>query len=383
MPNYLTPENYNDENDEYSIKSAETNTTAFIGVTQTGDRYENRPTLVIDWNDFVIKFGRYTEDTPYMAPAVSSFFLNGGQKAYIVKVNDDTDVSVIGVDNGRDDRTGLQSLLDLDSISIILTPGITGHEVMKAMIRHCEYLEDRIVIFDTPKNMTSVSDLIDYSSYAVSTAGFAVLYTPWYKSKVEYVDIDNNIQHKKIFIPPCGALAGLYAKVDREKGVHHSVASNIIEGALALEVNYNSTEQSSLYSKRINFIRMFPKKGIVVWGARTTATNPEMKYISIRRFLIFVKVSILQSTQWVVLEENTQHLWTKLRELIEHFLFEQWRGGALAGARPDDAYFVQCGYKETMTADDITHGRVICMIGMSVIRPAEFQILKLEWEIDN
>jgi len=129
MPNYLTPESYVEENDAVldTIKSVETGTTAFIGVTQTGDRYENRPTLVTDWSDFTMKFGRYTEETPFMAPAVSSFFLNGGQKAYIVKVSDDTDASLIGVDNGSDDRTGLQSLLDLDTVSIVHAPGITEH----------------------------------------------------------------------------------------------------------------------------------------------------------------------------------------------------------------------------------------------------------------
>ena len=385
MPNYLTPESYVEENDvlSYTIKSVETGTTAFIGLTQTGESYENRPILVTDWNDFTMKFGYYTEETPFMAPAVSSFFLNGGQKAYIVKVSDDTDASLIGVDNGENDRTGLQSFLDLDTISMLVAPGITVPAVMKAMIRHCESLKDRIVIFDTAENMTSVNDLIDHSSYAVSDDGFSVLYTPWYQSKVAYVDTDNRIQSKEIFIPPSGALAGLYAKMDREKGVHHNIGNAEIEGALALKVNYNSAEQSILNPKRINCIRMFPTKGIVVWGARTTATNPSFKYISIRRLLIFIRTSILQSTRWVFFEENTQHLWTKLREEIGYFLFEQWRRGALAGAKPDDAYFVKCGYNETMTADDIANGRVICIIGLSVISPAEFQILKLEWETDN
>jgi len=365
-----------------SIKSAEASTTAFIGMTQNGESYENRPTLVRGWDEFVVMFGYYTEDAPFMAAAVFSFFLNGGEKAYIVKVKDDTDASVIGVDNGRGERSGLQSLLDLDTISIILVPGITSPAVMAACVRHCERLEDRIVIFDTPENMTSVTELIDYSSHAVSDKGFAVIYTPWYKSVVEYRDVSdgNKVKRKEIFIPPSGALAGLYAKVDREKGVNKAVANIQIEGALALKVNYNNSEQDILNPKGVNCIRMFWEKEILVWGARTTATNSELKYISIRRFLIFLKISIVQSTQWVGFEENRQQLWTKLKKVIENFLEDQWRKGALQGSTPNKSFFVKCGYLETMTAEDIGNGRVVCLIGVSLFKAEEFTILHLEWK---
>ena len=381
MPTDQTPGVYIEEIGSSSrpIEGVATSITAFIGETQTGSEHENIPTMVTSSGEFITKFGYYTDTAPYMAAAVMSFFLNGGSRAYIVKTPDSTDASIIGSTHA----TGLTSLVDIDEVAIVTVPGITTPLVIEALIAHCELLKDRIAILDAAENTTSVPDFIDpaagYINDVVSRNGFAALYTPWYKSAVEYIDTaDNNtIKTKQIFIPPSGALAGIYARNDRERGVHKAPANIQVRGALALKVNYSGREQALLNPKGINCIREFPGRGILVWGARTMASDPLWKYVSVRRLLIFLEISIYEGTKWVLFEANTQVLWAKVRQSIENFLMQQWRNGALMGSRPRDAFFVRCGYPDTMTQEDITNGRLICEVGVATMRPAEFIFFRI------
>ncbi len=375
MPTYQPPGVYIEEIESGSrpIEGVATSIAAFIGETETGSEYENIPTLVTSCEEFITKFGYCSDTAPYMAPAVHSFFLNGGSNAFIVKTPDSTDASIIGSTHA----TGLTSLVDIDEVSIVTVPGITTPLVIEALIVHCELLKDRIAILDAAEHTTRVPDFIDpatgYINDVVSRKGYAVLYTPWYKTAVEYMDTADNdrLTSKQIFIPPSGAMAGIYARNDSERGVHKVPANMQVRGALELKVNYNGSEQELLNPKGVNCIREFPGRGILVWGARTIASDPQWKYVSVRRFLIFLEVSIYESTKWVVFEVNTQVLWTKVKESIENFLMQQWRNGALQGNSPRAAFYVKCD-REIMTQDDITNGRLICEIGVAAIKPAEF-----------
>jgi phage tail sheath protein FI len=146
---------------------------------------------------------------------------------------------------------------------------------------------------------------------------------------------------------------------------------------LGLKTNFTTGEQDLLNPRGVNLIRQFDIGGIRVWGARTLSSNADVKYINVRRTLIFLEASIDRGTQWVVFEPNTPQTWVRLTDSVSAFLLTQWRAGALFGRKPEDAFFVRCD-ESTMTSDDILNGRLICEIGVAIVRPAEFVIFRIE-----
>lgn len=143
-----------------------------------------------------------------------------------------------------------------------------------------------------------------------------------------------------------------------------------------MEFNYNSGEQDRLNPAGVNLVRAFPGRGVRVWGARTCSSNGNWKYVNVRRLFIYLEESIKANTNWVVFEPNTEILWARVQRSIELYLSSVWRSGALAGSSPDQAFFVNIG-KETMTQDDIDNGRLICVIGVAPVKPAEFVIFRI------
>ncbi len=393
MPEYLSPGVYVEEIEigAKPIEGVSTSTAAFIGLTESGDEYLNKPTLVTSWGEFVKKFGRYTDDAPYVAPAVQGFFQNGGQRCFIVKVaagSDDaeTNSNIIGTDGGAGNRTGLQSLIEIDDVNIIAVPGVTDEGVQKAVITHCEKMKDRFCILDAPEN-ADLAGVQAHKDKVVSTKGYAALYYPWIKVNVEKgeeVDVEiggetvkeTKVSFEQKFMPPSGYMAGIYARTDTERGVHKAPANEMVRGALELKVPITKGEQDILNPKGINCIRSFSGRGILVWGARTTASDPLWKYINVRRLFLFLEESIDEGTQWVVFEPNDRALWGRVKQTISNFLITVWKDGALAGATPDEAFFVKCD-ETTMTQDDINNGRLICEIGVAPVRPAEFVIFRI------
>jgi phage tail sheath protein FI len=190
-------------------------------------------------------------------------------------------------------------------------------------------------------------------------------------------------------LPPSAAIAGIYARVDSDSGVWKAPANVKIRKVLEPVISIDNTGQEPLNvdvtcGKSINAIRIFPGKGTLVWGARTLAGNDnEWRYISVRRFFNMMEESLKVSTSWVVFEPNDAVLWTNVRAMITHFLSQKWREGALAGATPDQAFFVHCGLGETMTPADILDGRLNIEIGLAVTRPAEFVILQFTQRIQH
>lgn len=183
-------------------------------------------------------------------------------------------------------------------------------------------------------------------------------------------------------LPPSGAVVGLYAKTDSERGVFKAPANVSINGVNGLSHIIDQPEQDELNvdpisGKSINAIRPFTGKGILIWGARTLSGNDnEWRYVPVRRFFIFAEESIKKATEQFVFEPNDANTWTKIKAMIANFLTVQWRSGALAGAKPDHAFYVNVGLGETMTALDILEGRMIVEIGLAVVRPAEFIIMR-------
>ena len=172
-------------------------------------------------------------------------------------------------------------------------------------------------------------------------------------------------------------MAGIYARVDVERGVHKAPANEVIRGITKIAQDVTKREQDLLNPKGINALRFFPGRGNRVWGARTVSSDASWKYINVRRLFIFVEESIDEGTQWVVFEPNDEPLWARVRQTITNFLTTVWRSGALEGTKPDEAFFVKCD-RTTMTQDDIDNGRLICVIGIAPVKPAEFVIFRIQ-----
>jgi phage tail sheath protein FI len=201
---------------------------------------------------------------------------------------------------------------------------------------------------------------------------YAGYYYPW----IEVIDPNTGT---KELIPPGGHVAGIYARTDQETGVHGAPANEVVRGAQGLQVNLTKGEQDVLNPKGINCIREFQGRGIRVWGARTTSSDPEWKYINVRRLFLYLKQSIDEGTQWVVFEPNDEDLWARVKQTIEQFLTTVWRDGGLMGSTTEEAFYVKCGWS-TMTQDDIDNGRLICEIGVAPVKPAEFVIFRIsQW----
>ncbi|MCP9234662.1 phage tail sheath C-terminal domain-containing protein [Lewinella sp. JB7] len=196
-----------------------------------------------------------------------------------------------------------------------------------------------------------------------------------------YGTVANGIETDITFHPPSGAVAGVYARVDAARGVWKAPANESILRVLGPEVRYTQSQLENLNvhttGKSINAIRAFPGKGTLIFGARTLAGNDgEYKYINVRRLLIFLEESIKKASEAFVFEPNDANTWLRVRGMIENFLNLQWRAGALQGARAEDAYRVAIGLGQTMSADDVTNGRMIVEISLAPVRPAEFIILR-------
>lgn len=288
----------------------------------------------------------------------------GGSNGTVLNPTADT---YLGKDDGPGKRTGLQAFQENSNVSIMLIPGVTVPEVQSALIAFCENKKSCFAILDIPMELTKTNDVANFRDMYDST--YAAMYHPW----LQMYDAGSK---RSAYFPPSGAMAGVYARTDNERGVHKAPANEIVRGCTGLSSNYNTGEQDILNPMGVNLIRSFPGRGIRVWGARTISSNGLWKYINVRRLFIYVEESIKANTNWVVFEPNSEALWGRVTRTIQNFLATCWRDGALAGSSPEQAFFVECG-PTTMTQDDIDNGRLICQIGIAPVKPAEFVIFRI------
>ena len=379
MPEYKSPDISIEEiqSGTKPISGVSTNCTGFVGTAAYDDVPVGEPTLITSWDQFVEKFGRFDKDrAPFLPPAIYGFFRNGGKECYVVRVKASaTNEDYIGATTGSQSKTGLSALSDIESVSIICIPGITSNIVQRAMIEHCKKMGNRFCILDPPSKADVVA-IKKHRSNLVSEKGFGALYYPWIKASIETTENDRvmNIQD---FVPPSGYIAGVYARIDFERGVWKAPANAIIIGATEVELDLPQKVRDELNLAGINCIRNLGEGVIIVWGARTLALDPEWKYVSVRRLFIFLEESIRVATQWVVFEPNDIPLWVRVKPNIEQFLTSLWKDGALMGTKPNNAFFVRCGFGTTMTQDDIDNGRLIILIGIASVRPTEFVIFRI------
>lgn len=278
-------------------------------------------------------------------------------------------------------RSGLKALESLEEISIVAAPGYSYdyatngsaiRGINQELISHCERLRYRVAVLDSPDKQP-LSGVRDYA--AVLESKYAALYYPWLR-------IVDPVSNQELNVPPSGYVAGIYARSD-QKGVHKAPANESVLGPIGLETYINKAQQDILNPLGINCIRYFEGRGVLVWGARTVSSDPEWKYLNIRRYFIYLEASIDRSTQWAVFEPNGEALWANVRRTVESFLETEWREGRLAGASTDEAYFVRCD-RSTMSQNDLDNGRLICLIGVAPLYPAEFVIFRIgQWTADR
>lgn len=324
------------------------------------------------------------QNLPALTPAYVPLDQGGTSGITDIKPTD-----FVGADKGKGERTGLVAFEAVDDINILCVPDIMAPNqdnmaldrfssdnmkiLQSAMISHCENMGDRFAVIDSPKKQ-SKTDIQAWKKDNFDSE-YAALYYPWIEVMDPISAENSNIR----LIPPSGYIAGIYARSDTERGVHKAPANEVVRGVIKLEFPITSGEQDILNPDGVNCIRALPGRGIRVWGARTMSSDGLWKYVNVRRLFLFLEESIDQGTQWVVFEPNDGPLWARVKQTINQFLTGVWRTGALAGGTPEEAFFVKCD-RTTMTQDDIDNGRLICVIGVAPVKPAEFVIFRIaQW----
>jgi uncharacterized protein len=270
-------------------------------------------------------------------------------------------------------NTGFAAFEDIEDIAIVMAPAAAADEInhqniVIEMQKHCRKMRYRVGIVDAREGM-SISEVRDFRSQFDDSR--LALYYPW------VIASDPTGRRNSVTVPPAGFIAGVYANTDIQRGVHKAPANEPVIGALGFSQDINRFQQEVLNPEGINCLRSFPGRGHRVWGGRTLdGTDPDWKYVNVRRYFLYLERSIEKSTQWVVFEPNGERLWSNVRATVEDFLYNEWFNGKLLGPTPKAAYFVRCD-RSTMTQNDLDNGRLVCEIGVAPLKPAEFVIFRI------
>ncbi|MCC7281099.1 MAG: phage tail sheath family protein [Acetobacteraceae bacterium] len=284
-----------------------------------------------------------------------------------------------GAPADADYSSALNRLLALEDVAIVAAPGAasfaapTPASVNQMLIGHAETRRAyRIAVLDSPPSLEpqGVRDL-----KSLVDSKYAALYYPWIRVSNPLAATDPT-QSREIHLPPSGFVCGIYARNDIQRSVSKAPANEVVTGALGLQRDVRFGEQEVLNPLGINCIRALPNRGIRVWGARTLSSDPEWKYVNVRRYFLYLEASIDRGTQWAVFENNGERLWANVRTTVSDFLYNEWISGSLLGTTPKEAFFVRCD-RSTMTQNDLDNGRMICLIGVAALKPAEFVIFRI------
>lgn len=305
-------------------------------------------------------------------------------------------VRLTGGGNGIQPATGeydavFALLAKQRDVNIVLLPGKywaengDGDPTIASALAHCEAMGNRMLIVDPPPAVPLATEE-DARTLIAATSTYGAMYYPWLLVSNPHYDPDQNPgAATNVLVSPAAAAAGLWAKTDGRRGVWKAPAG--IEfpllGVTKLEFTVDDAVQDNLNPNGVNALRKMPGYGTVVWGTRTLSTksNPEWRYVPVRRTAIFIEQSIYEGIQWAVFEPNDHRLWSSLRVNIESFMNGLFRVGAFQGEKSSDAYFVKCGLGQTMTQDDIDRGMVVVLVGFAPLKPAEFVIVRIQQKV--
>ena len=379
--------------------------------------------------------------TNMLYECMQMYFANGGGPCYVVSTG--TASGTITASDFTGSTGALAKISKEDEPTIIVIPEIinlanTGvadsggfYDVIKAALTQCNTLQDRFTITDIYEGTThALTNAIDQMRADIGTQylKYGAAYYPQLKTSLTYrsdaivfsggpfdemtlrevqleaesdsgdaagtfllaiqESLTEALNNLVITLPPSSAMAGIYAAVDADRGVWKAPANVSLSNVSGVTEKITDDAQQDLNvtssGKSVNAIRSFKDRGILVWGARTLAGNDnEWRYISVRRLFIAIEESIKDATEFVVFEPNDRNTWVRVRAMIQNYLTGLWRQGALAGSKPEDAFFVNVGLGETMTAQDILNGRLIVEVGIAAVRPAEFIILNFSHKLQE
>ncbi|BAY14133.1 phage tail sheath family protein [Calothrix sp. NIES-2098] len=390
MLKYKTPGVYYEERFPSPVEKLQTGVPAILGYIKGNAKF-NEPQPLTHWSEFQRDFGAPLPNG-YLAYAVRGFFKNGGSLCYVVPLKD-----TIPPEDAL--LEGLAALEPLCTIDLVCTPDIMRSPppmnltndpcapdltdstiwsnlsplnpdsvitMQSAVLEHCHRLGNRFAILDSLPH-TNEQQL--HNQRRGLNGASAALYYPW-------VRVQDDSYLKSTFVPPCGHVAGVYARSDQKIGVYKAPANEVLKGVLELEVNLTNRQQGLLNQEGINCLHTFPGREILVWGARTLSHDPEWTYINVRRLFLTVIRWIERNMLEVVFEPNDASLWNRIKRDLTDYFNDLFRQGALKGSQPEEAFYVKCD-EDTNPPQVREAGQVVTEIGLAPIEPCEFIIVTI------
>ena len=364
VPKYQTPGVYREDIFEEPSPELRTGVPAFLGIGIDKEKPVNTPQRLTMWSQFVDTFGDCDLEHGYLAYAVRGFFQNGGELCCVMCLKDSSEDSMCD---------GLAALASIDTIDLVCAPDIMPEnpdqvvKLQKMVLDHCDTSGDRFAILDAQRG--TQGEVLKQKESLSSANG--ALYYPWLN--IGQRDKNNEVY----FIPPCGHVAGVFARSDRQVGVHKAPANEILDGVLGLDVALTDADQNLLNLDGVNGLRAFPGRGIRVWGARTLAPkDTEWAYINVRRLFLTARRWIEHMMSTIVFEPNDARLWVRIERELTAYFDDLFRRGALQGSSPQEAFYVKCN-AETNPPEVRELGQVITEIGLAPTCPAEFVVVRI------
>jgi phage tail sheath protein FI len=346
----------------------------FLAVADAGPP-ANTPVLLSGWPQFDAIFSRRRSSWRYLPYAVRGFFENGGLLCYVIRLQGELRPGVAPSLDAL--GAALAAAAALDAVDLVCAPDLVSLNVtmngisrdidaalQRAVLDHCRVSGDRFAILDSGPNSTADDAL---ARRATLNSDFGALYHPWESVPAEDVST--------LAVPPCGHIAGIYARSDQRVGVHTSPANEIVEGVLDT-VGMEPGAQERLYAQGVNYVAAFPGRGIRVWGARTASDDPAWQYVNIRRLFLTIGRWLERFMARLTFEPNDIRLWARIMRELSAYFDGLFRQGALKGARPEQAYYVKCD-TETNPPERIERGEVATEIGLSPAAPGEFIVVRI------
>jgi uncharacterized protein len=362
---YLTPGVYREEAFLKPEATLPTGVAGFAGYAVAKDNSDVKPAtpLVLHHpEDFDLYFANNKDCN--LADAVAGFFRNGGVRCYVAFANDKEIVNL---------QAAVESFAPFSDIDILAVPDSPEDErcteFQRWLLAHCESLGDRFAILDLPQEIFKT--LTDYPNLLTANQTTSARYGALYYPRLRVKSVDGTDKD----IPPCGHVAGIFARSDSRRGVFKAPANEEIMGVFDLEFNISNNDQAELNRIGINCIRAFPGRGIRIWGARTLSDNAEWRYINVQRLFVTVQRWIEASMGWVVFEPNTPALRMQIKRELNGYLHALWLRGALQGDTPEQAFFVKCDAETNPV--EIPDGQIITEIGLAPNAPAEFVVIRI------
>jgi len=378
---YMTPGVYREKIYPSGPVEFSTGVPAFLGYcgraedSKNGDDFYS-PLMLTGWPHFEARF-TVPSFSGYLQDAVRGFFENGGKRCYVVFLKDD---GVPRIELAK----GLEALEPVDTVDLICTPDIMQNQeparitgLQQQVLDHCRVCGDRFAILDSlpigkDENAAAnpMQDVLDQRKNISGING--ALYFPWLGAR-ERTQAD---EPKVRYVPPCGHMAGIYARTDERVGVHKAPANEVIEGIVDLAVNVSESQQTQLNPAGINCLRVLPGRGIRVWGARTLSRDPAWTYVNVRRLFLTAGRWIERNMTAAVFEPNTVDLWERITRDLNMYFNDLFQKGALKGNSPGEAFYVKCN-AETNPPEARDEGKIISEIGLAPNRPNEFVIVRI------